>query len=174
MPDRNAGDRHEMLAGYAVLAVCAGVVLGAVALVVQSGRDRPFDGVLLVAGGLAVAFGWQMLLRAMPAAPPLAPAMAPAESEPPPTLRRAENAVAFSVSRAVDAYMLLRPMLRDVAAERLSAYGVDLDTDARAPVMLGPWAWALLRPDLPEPADWYMPGLHPAALQSIVEALERL
>jgi len=175
MLDRNpAGDGREMLAGYAVLAVCAGVVLGAVALVVQSGRDRPFDAVLLLAGALAVAFGWQMLLRATPAAPPLAPRTAPANSESPPTLLRAENAVAFSVSRAVDAYMLLRPMLREVAAERLSGYGVDLDTDARAPVMLGPWAWALLRPDLPEPDDWYMPGLHTGALQNIVEALERL
>jgi len=174
MSDGNVRDRHEMLAGYAVLAVCAGVVLGVVALVVQSGRDRPFDAVLLVAGGLAVAFGWQMLLRAVPAAPPLAPAAAPAESESPPTLLRCENAVAFSVGRAVDAYMLLRRMLRDVAAERLSVYGVDLDTDARAPVMLGPWAWALLRPDMPEPDDWFQPGLHPGAVQHIVEALERL
>lgn len=167
-------DRHDMLAGYAVLAACAGVGLGVVALIVQQGRDRPFDVVLLIAGALAVAFGWQLLLRTVPPAPPLAPRRDTPPAEPPPSLRRTENAVAFSVSRAVDAYMLLRPTLREVAAQRLSAYGVDLDGDARAPVMLGGWAWALLRPDMHEPGDWYAPGLDPAALERIVEALEGL
>jgi hypothetical protein len=65
-------------------------------------------------------------------------------------------------------------MLREVARERLSAHGVDLDSDARAPVMLGPWAWALLRADAPEPEDRRAPGLDPAALARVVEALERL
>ncbi len=172
--DRGFADRNEMLAGYTVLAICVGIVLAVVALVVQQGRDRPFEVVLLVGGTLAVAFGWQLLLRAVPLAPPLAAARPLPAAEPPGSLRRAEDAVAFSVSRAVDAHMVLRPLLRDVAAQRLSAHGVDLDTDARAPVMLGPWAWALLRPDLPEPGDWYAPGLDPAALDRIVEALERL
>ena len=172
--DTTLADRHELLAGYATLAVVAGVVIGVIALLVHSGRDRPFDVVLLISGGLAVAFGWQMLRRALPPAGALAARASLGESEPPPSLRRTENAVAFSCSRAVDAYMLLRPMLREVAAQRLSAHGVDLDSDARAPVMLGPWAWALLRPDLAEPGDWHAPGLEPAALGRIVEALERL
>jgi hypothetical protein len=169
-----AATRRELLAGYAVMIAAAGVALGAVALVVHEGRDRPFDIVLSVTGALAVAFGWQMLQRTLPAAPPFAAAEPAAPGEPPPSLRRVENAVAFACSRAVDAHMLLRPMLRDVAAQRLSAHGVDLDRDARAPLMLGPLAWSLLRPDAPEPSDWHAPGLDPVALERVVEALERL
>jgi hypothetical protein len=172
--DRPLADRHEILAGYAVLAVVAGVVLGVIALLVQQGRDRPFEVVLLAAGALAVAFGWQMLQRIVPLAAPLASRVTPQATDAPPSLRRVENGVAFSCSRAVDAHMLLRPILRDVAAQRLSTHGVDLDSDARAQVMLGPWAWALLRPGLHEPGDWHAPGLDPAALEHIVEALERL
>jgi len=172
--DRTLADRHDMLAGYGTLAVVAGIALGVIALLVQQGRDRPFDVVLLVVGALAVGFGWQTLRRTLPPAPPLAPARAVPPVEPPQSLHRAETAVSFACSRAVDAHMLLRPMLRDIAAQRLSAHGVDLDTDARAPVMLGPWAWALVRPDLPEPSDWQAPGLDRAALDRIVEALERL
>jgi hypothetical protein len=166
--------RREVLAAYLVLAVVAGVGLGGVALVVQRGRDRPFDAVLLVAGALAVAFGWQLLQRTLPAAEPLAGREDVRAGEPPPSLHRVENAVAFACSRAVDAHMLLRPVLRDIAAQRLSAHGVDLDSDARAPLMLGPLAWALLRPDAREPSDWSAPGLDPAALERVVEALERL
>ena len=175
MPDdRSFADRHDMLTGYLALIVVAGVFLGGIALLIRQGRDRPFDGVLLVAGALAVGFGLQMLQRAVPVAEPLQRTPAAAPAEPPPSLRRMENSVAFGCSRAVDAYMLVRPALRDVAAQRLSAHAVDLDSDARAQVMMGPWAWALLRPDLPEPGDWYAPGLDPAALDRVVEALERL
>jgi hypothetical protein len=172
--DRSAADRHELLAGYGVLAVSAGIALGVIALLVQQGRDRPFEVVLLIAGALAVAFGWQTLLRTVPVAAPLAVEVPPRQLEPPPSQRRVENVVSFACSRAVDAHMLLRPILRDIAAERLSAHAVDLDNDARASVMLGPWAWALLRHDLPEPEDWHAPGLDPAALVRVVEALERL
>jgi hypothetical protein len=110
----------------------------------------------------------------VPSAPPLARHRAVQPAEPPSSLRRTEDAVAFACGRAVDAHALLRPMLREVARERLSAHGVDLDSDARAPVMLGPWAWALLRADAPEPEDRRAPGLDPAALARVVEALERL
>jgi hypothetical protein len=167
-------ERSELVAGYAVMAAVAGVALGVLALLIRGDRDRPFEAVLLLAGALAVGFGWAMLQRTLPAAPPLAARRSELPAEPPPSLHRIENAVAFACSRAVDAHMLLRPVLRDVAAQRLSAYGVDLDRDARAPVMLGSWAWTLLRPDLPEPADWHAPGLDPAALARVVEALERL
>lgn len=172
--DETRADRYAMLAGYSVLAVVAGIALGTVALLVQTGRDRPFEGVLLVAGALAAGFGWQMLQARVPRASPLERPPVASATAPPASLRRVENAVAFSCSRAVDAYMLLRPTLRDIAVQRLSAHAVDLDSDARAPVMLGPWAWALLRPDLPEPGDWYAPGLDPAAVEKVVEALERL
>jgi hypothetical protein len=171
---RSGADRHDLLAGYAVLAIGAGIAMGVVALVVSRGRDRPFDFVLVGAGALAVAFGWQSLQRSLPVAAPLGEKRPAAELEPPPSLGRVENAVAFGCSRAVDAHMLLRPILRDAAAQRLSARGVDLDRDPRAAALLGPWAWALLRPDLREPEDWHAPGLDPAALEKVVEALEHL
>lgn len=171
---RGDSDRRDLLAGYVVLAVAAGITMGVLALVVQQGRDRPFDFVLLTAGALAVAFGWQALLHAVPPAAPLAAATSAPALEPPPSLARMENAVFFACSRAVDAHMLLRPVLRDVAAQRLAARGIDIDRDARAAELLGPWAWALLRPDVAEPADWHAPGLDPAALEKVVEALEKL
>jgi len=171
---RSDSDRRDLVAGYGVLVVAAGIAMGAVALVVQEGRDRPFDIVLLAAGALAVAFGWEALLRAVPPAPALASRAGAPALEPPPSLARMENAVFFACSRAVDAHMLLRPVLRDVAAQRLAARGVDIDRDARAAELLGPWAWALVRPDAAEPEDWHAPGLDLAALEKVVEALEKL
>jgi hypothetical protein len=166
--------RHELLAGYGVLVLVAGVALGVVALVLRGEQDPPFDAVLLATGALAVAFGLQMLHRAVPIAPPLAQRGAAPPADAPQSLHRIENAVSFGCSRAVDAHMLVRPVLREIALQRLSAHGVDLDSDARAQVMLGPWAWGLLRPDLPEPPDWHAPGLDAAALERIVESLEAL
>ena len=171
---RSPLERHELLVGYAILAGMAGIAVGVVVALVQGTRNAPIDAALLSVGALAIAFGWQALANAAPMAPPLVPPAAATPVERPPSLQRVENAVAFGCGRAVDAHALLRPILRDIAVQRLSAYGVDLDTDARAPVMLGPWAWALLRPDLAEPSDRQGPGLDPAALERIVEALERL
>jgi hypothetical protein len=170
----SAADRHELLVAYASLAALAGVALGVIALVVQRGRDAPFEVVLLAVGALALGFGRQALQRAVPPAAPLQPPRALATAARPSSLERTENVVAFACGRAVDAHMLLRPLLRRIAADRLAAQGVDLDHDARAPVMLGPWAWALLRPDAAEPVDRRAPGLDPVALTRIVEALEAL
>ena len=93
-----------------------------------------------------------------------------------PELERLERLVLGATQVAGEAYHRLRPALRRIAAEELSSRrGIDLDgrTEA-ARAVLGEVPWALLRPDLPPPVDRRGPGLDPAALRAVVDALEAL
>lgn len=93
-----------------------------------------------------------------------------------PELERLERLVLGATLVAGEAYHRLRPALRRIAAEELSSRrGIDLDgrTEA-ARAVLGEVPWALLRPDLPPPVDRRGPGLDPAALRAVVDALEAL
>jgi hypothetical protein len=68
----------------------------------------------------------------------------------------------------------LRPVLRDVAGERLQArHGLTIDDD-RAADVLGPIAWDHLRRDRPAPDDRRSAGLDEATLRSIFDAVEAL
>lgn len=93
-----------------------------------------------------------------------------------PELERLERLVLGATLVAGEAYHRLRPALRRIAAEELSSRrGIDLDgrTEA-ARAVLGEVPWALLRPDLLPPVDRRGPGLDPAALRAVVDALEAL
>jgi hypothetical protein len=87
-----------------------------------------------------------------------------------------EHVIAFAGQRAGDVHFRLRPILREVAAERLaSRHAVDLDNaPERARVLLGDPLFELVRPDRPEPADRLGPGVAPGDLHAAVLALERL
>jgi hypothetical protein len=75
---------------------------------------------------------------------------------------------------AGDAHRGLRPVLQEIADERLRAnHGVTLD-DAMAPTLVAPATWALLRGDRPPPHDLRAPGLSPDAIDAILTDLERL
>lgn len=68
----------------------------------------------------------------------------------------------------------LRPLLRQVAGDRLrQRHGVDLD-DPAAAALLRASAWEYLRGDRPIVRDFRAPGLPLAVIADIVEAVERL
>ncbi len=70
----------------------------------------------------------------------------------------------------------LRPLLRDIASERVGAtYGFVMDADpARSSALLGALAWELLRPDRPWPEDRRAPGRGLAQLSAVVDAIEEV
>jgi hypothetical protein len=101
--------------------------------------------------------------------PPAATVLWPAQ------LVRLERTVEWSASSAIDAHTRLRPVLVDIAEARLARRGVRLERDvAEARRLLGPKAWALVRPDQPPPRDRDGPGLASPELEEILDALEAL
>jgi hypothetical protein len=91
-------------------------------------------------------------------------------------LWRIEATLAVSPSSAKETYHRLRPILREIAADRLAmGRRIDLDDDpVRARAALGEEAWALLRPDVPMPEDRSLPGPSLIRTEEIVTSLEAI
>jgi hypothetical protein len=117
---------------------------------------------------------------------PLAPApwmRSPFERDPetpePPApiaeLERIDRLVVLGAANEFDLHYRLRPLLRQLAADRLhSRHGVDLDrAPHRAEPLLGDELWALVRPDR-EVGRRTAPGVDAARLADHVDRLERL
>jgi hypothetical protein len=81
-----------------------------------------------------------------------------------------------SVASSFHLHTRLRPLLREVAAHRLSMrYGVDLDREhERARELIEGDAWELVRPERPPPSDRLAPGPPASHLSRVVEELERI
>jgi hypothetical protein len=81
-----------------------------------------------------------------------------------------------SVASTFHLHMRLRPILREIAAHRLSMrFGVDLDRDhERARELIGSEAWELVRQERPPPRDRLAPGPPASQLNRVVEELERI
>jgi hypothetical protein len=77
-------------------------------------------------------------------------------------------------NNAIGAHSHLRPYLRTLLRHTLAPRGIDLDTDPRAPELLGATTWELVRPDRPAPANARGCGLDDAALSDVTETLERI
>jgi hypothetical protein len=123
----------------------------------------------LVAGGALAATGIRRrsVTRTDPRARP------PRRDGAPEQLARLRRAVDGAASHAGDAHLLLRPVLRVIAAERLLDRGLSLEHhDAEA--LLGSELWQLVRPDRPPPRDMFAPGLGPRGVERVIEGLERL
>ena len=85
-----------------------------------------------------------------------------------------DHLAASAISQASAFHFRLRPVLRDVADQRLRAkHGIGVD-DAGAAALLGPLAYEHLRSDRPPPDDRRARGIDPAALDTILTTLERL
>ena len=90
-------------------------------------------------------------------------------------LERLEREVVLSRQSAFDAYFRLRPVLREISRQRLARRGVDLDAAGPAAErLLGPEAWAIVRPDLPRPRDHFAPGVRLEEMRRAIESLEAL
>lgn len=97
---------------------------------------------------------------------------APTDSGEPALARELE----LSTYNAFHLHARLRPVLRNVAAQRLrSRYGVELDTEpGRARGLVGPAAWELVRPDRPPPDDRLAAGPDLDELRVVVDELEAI
>ena len=93
-----------------------------------------------------------------------------------PDLAAVDRLLSMAVSSAEDEYARLRPLVRDIARQRLADHtGVRLETaPAAAAAVLGPEVWDLVRPDRQRPTDQHARGIPPARLRAVVEALERI
>jgi hypothetical protein len=93
----------------------------------------------------------------------------------PASLARVEREVTLATGTAFDVHFRLRPLIAPLAAGLLLRRGVDVarrPDEARA--LLGPELWELLRPDRPAPDDRTAAGIPLAAVERMVDDLERL
>ena len=99
----------------------------------------------------------------------------PEEPQPIAELDRIDRLVVLGAANEFDLHYRLRPLLRDLAADRLSAgHGVSLDGQPeRAQQLLGEELWELVRADR-EVGRRSGPGVAPAALAGFVDRLEKL
>jgi hypothetical protein len=97
-------------------------------------------------------------------------------SERPPGLVVLEQQLALAVTTAFDVHFRLRPIVRDVAAQRLWArHAVDLESATeRAESLLGPEVWELARPDRTPPPEPFAPGLGVRGIEQVVARLEQV
>jgi hypothetical protein len=130
---------------------------------------------LLIAAGAVVA-----LVRGLSAVAPRAPTHRRTHAHRPTQrlaeLDRTERAVLLSASNAFDVHYRLRPILREVAAQRLaSRRGLSLDDDTRAArAVVGEETWELVRPDREPPELRFAAGIAAAQLREVVTVLERI
>lgn len=98
------------------------------------------------------------------------------EPERPQTLTRLEREVALGVDTAFYAHYRLRPLLREIADQRLeSRFSCRVEQPSReARTSLPDDAWTLFEPDRAPPRDPHAPGLGRERLAAIVDALEKI
>jgi hypothetical protein len=171
--------RRDLIA-VGVTALLLGALGGVVVVVASVSRDRLLDGWVLAVGGLllfvlvrgtTVAGGERSgsgFDAALVRRPPRA--MRPAE------LESLERNVVLAAGSAFDLHARLRPLLREVAADRL-ATGRGLELDGRSGEVLealGPELWEIVRADRPAPIERFAPGLAVGRLSEHVRTLESL
>jgi hypothetical protein len=91
-------------------------------------------------------------------------------------LLRVQRDLELGIAGAAHAHHRLLPMLREAAAARLGArHGIELERRPEAAqALLGDDVWELLRPDRPEPADRFAPGVRRDRVAAAIERLESL
>ncbi len=130
---------------------------------------------LLIASGAVFALV-RGLGQAAPRSEPEPPPRSRRSMQRLPELERTERAVLLSASNAFDVHYRLRPILREIAAQRLATRrGLSLDEDAAASrEVVGDETWELVRPDREPPELRFGPGVVARELREVVAALERI
>ena len=133
----------------------------------------------LAVSGVTLALMIATLRRAYPPTRPLRTARTRrvrARRESPATLARLEQEVVLGSAGSFDLHHQLRPRLRGLAAELLTArHRLSLDGDAeQARELLGEETWALVRKERLPPEDRLARGMPPEALNRVVTSLERI
>jgi hypothetical protein len=99
----------------------------------------------------------------------------PAEALPPKGLSAMERQVGMARGSAGDVHERLSPLLREIARDRLTTAGIDLDRDPElAAEALGAETWELVRPDRSPPSDRHGPGASLAHIRAAVSSLEAI
>jgi hypothetical protein len=133
----------------------------------------------LVFCGIALVLMIAALRRAYPRTTPVRPRTTrrgPTSRDAPAMLARLEQEVALGAAGSFDLHHHLRPRLRTIAAELLTARRrISLDGDQQeARALLGEEAWELVRKDRSPPEDRLARGAAPDVLDRVVASLERL
>jgi hypothetical protein len=160
-----------------VWAAALGALPFVLALVFLPGRrDLALDLYLLLIASSAVLALVRALSRAAPGAEPEPPTRGPRPMQRLPELERTERAVLLSASTAFDVHYRLRPILREIAAQRLATRrGLSLDDDVTAArAVVGEETWELVRGDREPPELRYGPGIVAQELREVVASLERI
>jgi hypothetical protein len=129
--------------------------------------------------GIALALMVAALRRAYPRTTPLRPRRTRSgrtSRGAPAMLARLEQEVALGAAGSFDLHHHLRPRLRTIAAELLTARRrISLDGDRlEARALLGEEAWELVRKDRSPPEDRLARGAAPDVLDRVVASLELL
>jgi hypothetical protein len=171
----------RVLTGWTALIVVGVLVLAAVSFVLPGRRHVALDVFVLFLGALALAAAVRATHGASPDIhePTLDDELAdPLDVLPerPAELERLEREVYLSLGNSFYLHHRLRPLLREIASNRLLLHsGVDLDRrPAEAEKLVGPEAWSWLRPDRKEPRNRWAPGPPIEELTAVVDALERI
>jgi hypothetical protein len=170
----------RLLAGFLLGTALASIGL-IVVRVVEPGRQAlELDVFVLVVGALAVLTAVLATRQAFPLGEGSA-ILEALEHEPrpvvrPPELERTQRLLTIAATTAFDLHFRLRPVLREVAGQRLAdRHGLHLDSgNARVEEALGDELWELVRPDREPPEERSAPGLEPAAIRRAIERLEAL
>jgi hypothetical protein len=171
----------KRLAGGLALGVgLATVALILVAVLEPGKRGLEGDIYVLVVGGMAVLTAVLAARRAYPVSVSSSVAAA-LESEPreaisPSDLDRTGRVLSMASNAAFDVHFRLRPILREVAEQRLAERrGLRLDSgDRRVRDALGNDLWEVVRPDREPPTRRFGEGISTARMQRILERLESL
>src|SRR5262249_28419747 len=91
------------------------------------------------------------------------------------SLEKIERELEMATQSAFDTHYRLRRLTRGCAATRLARRGIELDSPgARAPQLLGPELWEIVRPDQVRPAEHHAAGARLATIERAVVSLEQL
>ena len=168
------------LVAVGVTALAVGLLLAAVAVVAPVSRERLLDVFVLLVGALLlfVLVRWTALAGGERGLSLYDRALARRGRRPqrPDDLESLERTVVLAAGSAFDLHARLCPLLREVAADRLSAvHGLRLDGgSAEVRSALGPGLWELVRPDREPPEERFSPGLPLDRLAAHVDSLERI
>jgi hypothetical protein len=130
-----------------------------------------------IALGAAAAIAAAVCVAILPQTTPVGrrTRVEPAPSRPE-QLVRLERLVISAGASSLQLHAYLRPLLVEVASQRLAGRGRALERmtadDARE--LLGDRMWEIVRPDRPFPEDRSGPGITPCELADIIDRLERL
>jgi hypothetical protein len=154
---------------------------GAVAasLFTSGAQARIVDAYVVVVAGVVMLALFRVVRLTAPARPSVfehALSAARAAAPQPTTEVADERDVVLSRSSAFHYHIRVRPVLRELAEQRLrTRFGVELDREAeRARELVPSHAWAVVRPDARPPEDRLARGPSLEEQRIVIEELERL